>query len=247
MTLKSIEGAASDLYKIDGLDGSSWEHDVVQRLRASVDFCDEAIKILDEKGVPEGLHLRVRKGDPFHYRTFFDELVELIFEIIFRASSVKRPKDLCWTIQHNTVWGEFFGTLGKDGDAGKIVKLKLRRKIYDEIVTATEWPNFKNIKILGFCLNVMGLEIYDNNYGRDSRALQKAVLAWTKRNFVALEERSPHVFEDCLPSGLSYDKKNFRLIRTHEINAFRRDPKHVYFKLDKPKKAKPTNGQKAED
>lgn len=243
--LDSLGNAASDLYKINGSDGGSWDHDTVQKLRASVDFCDEAIKILNEKGVPEGLHLRVRSGDPFHYETFYDQIADLMFEIIFTASSVKRPWDLCWTIQHNTVWGQFFGQLGEDGKAGKIVKLKLRRKIYDEIISATEWPNFKNIKILGFCLNVMGLEIHDGSYGRDSRALQKAVLAWAKQNFVSLEERSPQVFEDCLPAGLSYDKKNYRLIKTREIDAIRGDPEYFYFELDKPPKIKSTNQQRA--
>lgn len=241
--LSSIENAASDLYKINGLDGSSWDQDVVQRLRASVDFCDEAIEVLNEKGVPEGLHLRIRKGDPFYYETFFDRLTDLIFDFIFSASSIKKPWDLCWTIQHNTVWGEFFGRLGEDGEARKVVKLKLRRKIYDEIVTATEWPNFKNTKILGFCLNVMGLEIHKGDYGRDSLALQKAVLAWTKRNFVALEKKSPQVFEDCLPAGLSYDKKNYRLVKTREIDALRRAPEHFYFQLDKPTRTIPSARQ----
>ena len=184
--------------------------------------------------MPDGLHVRVRKDDPIYYRTILDCLVDLIFDIMLTSSSVKRPRGLCWTIQHNSVWGEFFGRLSEDGVAGKIVKLKLRRKIYDEIVTAEDWPNFKNTKILGFCLNVMGLEIHTGSYGRDSRPLQRAVLAWTKRNYASLEAQSPQVFEDCLPDGLSYDKENCRLVRTSEINAFRSAPEHFYFELDKP-------------
>ena len=228
-----FEHAASDLYEINGSEGG-WDHDSMQRLRASVSFCNEAIKILDEKGVPDGLHVRVRKDDPTYYRTLLDFLVDLIFDIMLTSSSVKRPRGLCWTIQHNSVWGEFFGLGSEDGVAGKIVKLKLRRKIYDEIVTATDWPNFKNSKILAFCLNVMGLEIHTGTYDRDSRPLQTAVLAWTKRNYASLEAQSPQVFEDCLPDGLSYDKDNCRLVRTSEINAFRSAPEHFYFELDKP-------------
>ena len=231
--LSSIEHAASDLYKINGLDGGSWDHDSVQKLRASVDFCDEAIKVLNENGIPEGLRLRIRKGDPPYYESFFDRLVELIFEIILTATAIRRPWDLSWTIQHNTVWGEFFGGLSEDGEAGKIIKFKLRRKIYDEIVTATDWPNFKNIKMLGFCLNVIGFEIHESSYGRDSRALQKAVLAWTKRNLVSLEARSPQVFEDWLPDGLTYDKENYRLVKTYQVNALRSEPEHFYLDLDK--------------
>ena len=228
-----FERATSDLYKINGSDGA-WDHVSWQRLQASVDFCNEAIKVLNEVGLPEDLHLRVRRDDPPYFLTILDCLVDLIFDIMLAASSVTRPRDLCWSIQHNSVWGHFFGFLSEDGVAGKIVKFKLRRKIYDEIATATDWPNFKNVKILGFCLNVMGLEIQTRLYGRDYRPLQKAVLAWTRRNYASLEAKSPQVFEDCLPDGMSYDKENCRLVRTSEINALRSEPKHFFFELNNP-------------
>ena len=229
-----FENAASDLHKINGLDASGWDHPSSQRLRVAVKFCDEAIKILNENGVPNGLHVRIREGDPHYHRTILDCLVDLIFEIMLTASSVKRPRGLNWTIQHNFVWEQFFGLLSEDGGIGKIVKFKLRRKIYDEIVSATDWPNFKNTAILGFCLNVFGFKVSEGTYGRDSRPLQRAVLAWTKRYYVSLEAMSPQVFEDCLPEGLSYDKANYRLVATSEINAFRSEPNHFYFELDKP-------------
>ena len=80
----------------------------------------------------------------------------------------------------------------------------------------------------------MGLKIHEGSYGRDTRPLQKALLEWTKRNFVTLEAKSPHVFEECLPEGLSYDKEHCRLVATSEVNAFRREPEHFYFDLDRP-------------
>jgi hypothetical protein len=239
--LSKIGDSASDLYKINGLDNASWDHDSVQRLRASVDFCVDAVKILNENSIPNQLRLRVRNDDPLYYHTIFDRIVDLMFEIIFLASSVRKTRDLCWTIQHNSVWGELFNQLGDQGSASKIVKFKLRRKIYDEIITATEWPNFKNVRVLAFCLNVMGLKIHQGNYGRDTRPLQKAVLEWTKRNFVALEEKSPQVFDECLPEGLTYDKEHCRLVATAEVNAFRRKPEHFYFNLEKPASSKPTS------
>ena len=92
-----FENAASDLYKINGLEGSIWDHDSAQKLRVSVDFCSEAIKVLNENGVPKGLHIRIREGVPLYYRSILDRLVDLIFDIILTASSVKRPKGLNWT------------------------------------------------------------------------------------------------------------------------------------------------------
>lgn len=48
-----IGGAADDLYKLDGLDGASWESDAIRRLQVCVDFCEEALAILDKNDPPE--------------------------------------------------------------------------------------------------------------------------------------------------------------------------------------------------
>lgn len=228
-----IKGAASDLYRINGLDASNWDHDSVQRLSVSVNFCNEALKILDEVSIPDNFRLRVRQNDPPHYYTFFDIMADLMFDIIRVSSSVRKQRDLCWEIQHNTVWFRFFDYFGNDRRASKIIKFKLRRKIYDEIITATRSPNLQNIKILGFCLNVMGLKIHEAPFRRDTRPLQKAVLEWTKRNFATLEATRPQVFAECLPEGLSYDKDHCRLVCTG-LDPFRQEPQHIYLDLEKP-------------
>lgn len=234
-----IGEAASDLYKINGTDGS-WDDDSVQRLRASVDFCKEALKILDEAGPPEGIHWRIRKGDPFYYQTIYDALADLIINLMEEAATVKKPWGLAWAIQHNSIWSQVFDGLGKEGGATKVVRFKLRRKIYDEIVSASDWPNFKNIKLLGYCLNVMGLEVHQGSFGREYRALQRAVLAWTQQNYAALEAKAPNVFEDCLPDGLSYEKANCRLVKTLQATAFRVKPENRYFNLARPPRRRAT-------
>lgn len=230
-----IGHAARDIYKHDGgVEGSGWEEDSVQRLRASVDFCVKAIKILESKGVPEHLHLRIHEGAPSYQRTAYDWLADLMYDCIDHASQVKRPWGLSWTIQHNSVWSSFFGRLCGDTAAGRVVLFKLRRKLFDEIKTAEVWPNYVNVRILGYCLNVMGLSAPIREQGRNWRALHKAVLAWTIRHYAVLAQQSPQVFEDCLPSGLSYDKEGFRLVKTYEINAFRGEPKRIYLDLKAP-------------
>ena len=234
----NIERSSSDLYKLNGSDVGSWESDTFQRLETAVNFCCQAIKILDENAAVREIHLRIREGDPTYYSTIYDELARLIFELVFDACSVRKPRDLCWVIQHNTVWHEFFDGFGSNGNAAKIIKFKVRRKIYDEIITAAKFPNYKNMKYLGFCLNVLGLETHDGVYGRDSRPLQKAVLSWTKQNFVSVASQSPQVVEECLPEGLTYDQEHHRIIRTTPTNAFRSEPEYFYFQLDKPPKSR---------
>ena len=234
--LSTIERSASDIYKINGLDDGNWDHDSVQRLGVSVHFCEEAIKILENVDSYDHVHLRIRPGDPIYFESFFDRLVDLMLEIILSAAAVRKPRSLSWAVQYGTVWGRFFGGLSKNGKAAKIIKFKLRRKIYNEIVSATEWPNYKNIKLLSFCLNVMGLRPDEAGYQKESTVLHKALLAWTKRNFVILQKKSPQVFNDCLSDGLSYDARRCRLIATCEINAFRTEPECFYFNLERPKK-----------
>jgi hypothetical protein len=50
-----------------------------------------------------------------------------------------------------------FNSQGLKGDAGKVVKFKVRRLLYDEVARMNEFANFQGAKIIGFCLNVMGL------------------------------------------------------------------------------------------
>src|SRR5262249_38842258 len=90
-----IEHAASDLYRIDGIGKIAWDDDVQARLRVVVEFIKDAVEVLDQTKVPE--HLKVRRRDKHGpAETPYDRLAELIFEIIFSASSVTAPGDLCW-------------------------------------------------------------------------------------------------------------------------------------------------------
>lgn len=227
-----IEYAIFDLYKIDGIANISWDDDVQARLRVVVEFIKDAIEILEKRGIPENLQLRVREE---HVRkSFYDHLASTIFEVIFSASAVRSPASQCWWIQHNSVWGELFNFSSLNGAADKVVKFKVRRLIYNEIADMTRFPNFKGARIIGFCLNVMGITVRDQDYFYDSRALQKAVLSWTKKNYAWLHSYNPHVAEACLVDGFSYDEDNRRLVKTYPAEGLRREPKYVHFDVDPP-------------
>jgi hypothetical protein len=226
-----IENAASDLYKLNE-HTTAWDTDSFRRLRVVIEFVKDAVKILDEKGVPDHVRIRLREKHGHRHETFYDHIASMIFEVIFHASAVKSPRWGCWTIQHNSVWGELFNFNHLDGPAGKVVKFKVRRLLYDEIADMRRFPNVKGAKILGFCLNVMGLTIRQGNYDKDSRALQKALLAWTKKNFTWLNLYNPRVAEACLVDGMTYDAENLQLVRTSPAEGLRREPSHVYFDLD---------------
>lgn len=228
-----IENAAADLYTLNELP-SAWDTDSSRRLRVVIEFVKDAVKILDEKGVPDYVRIRVREKHGHPRETFYDHIASMIFEVIFHASAVRSPQWQCWSIQHNSVWGEVFNFNHLDGPAGKLVKFKVRRLIYDEIADMKRFPNFKGAKILGFCLNVMGLSVRQGDYDKDSRALQRVVLAWARKNYVWLHGYNPRVAEACLVDGMTFDLENRRLVRTYPVEGLRREPSYTYLELDLP-------------
>lgn len=228
-----IESAISDLYRLNG-STNAWDTDSSRRLRVVIGFIKDAVKILDEKGFPDLVRLRSSDKRRHPRGSFYDHLASMIFEVIFHASAVTSPMWECWSIQHNSVWGELFNLDNLDGPAGKVVKFKVRRLLYDEICNMQRFPNFKGAKILGFCLNVMGLTVRKDDYDKDSRALQIAVLAWTRKNFVWLHAYNSRVAEACLVEGITFEGEHRRLVRTSPADGLRREPSHVYLALDPP-------------
>ena len=226
-----IQGAVSDLYKIDGITDSAWDDDVQGRLRVVVEFIKDAIEILD-KGVHKGLRLRVREKPGAE--TFYDHLAGMIFEVISSASAVRVPAGLSWWVQHNAVWAELFNFRRGDTAAAKAVQFKVRRLIYDDVAEMRRFPNFKGARILSFCLNVMGITVSDQHYFQDSRALQKAILSWTKKNYAWLHAYNSRVAEACLAEGITYDVEHLRLVKTYPTEGLRREPEYVYFNVDPP-------------
>jgi hypothetical protein len=227
----NIENAVSDLYTLNELT-NTWDSDLSRRLNVVVDCIQDAVKILDEKDVPSHVRRRVKEKNVHQQETLYDHIASIIFEVIFHASAVNSPLWTCWSIQHNTVWGKLFNFHHLNGPAGRMVKFKVRRLLYDEIADMNKFPNFKGAKMLGFCLNVMGLTIRKDDYDKGSKALQKAVLAWTKKNFVWLHDYNPRVADACLVAGMSYDADNRRLVRTYPADGLKREPSYVYFDLN---------------
>jgi hypothetical protein len=70
------------------------------------------------------------------------------------------------------------------------------------------------------------------DFDKDSQALQKAVLTWTRKNYVWLHGYNPRVAEECLVDGTTYDAQNRRLVRTSPVEGLRREPGYVYLELD---------------
>lgn len=228
-----IEHAASDIYKLNGVANTAWDDDVLSRLRTTVKFIQDAVEILDKKEKPKHLILRNRKKDGEYVReNFYDHLAAMIFQSIFAASAVTSPSDQCWWVQHNSVWGELFNFNRLDGPAGRIVKFKARRLVFNEIAEMRRFANFKGARIIAFCLNVMGLTLRQGDYDKDSRSLHKAVLAWVRKNYLWLHEYNPRVAAACLVDGITFDPENRRLVKTYPVDGLRREASFIYLDLN---------------
>jgi hypothetical protein len=104
--------------------------------------------------------------------------------------------------------------------------------LYDEITEMNRFPNFKGAKILGFCLNVMGLEVRKGDYDKENRPLHKAILGWTRKHYVYLQVDSPRVAEACLVDGITYDAENLQLVKTYGADGLRREASYVRLELE---------------
>lgn len=216
--------------------GDDYLGDAWYRFRGGVKFIKDSINAIGKlKPPPEAHTLRIRDRDSNRLRDedFYDRLAEAMYETIYFAASIKGPPNKAWSIHHNSVWNNFFWRR-KDGRAWKIIQFKLRRLLYDEIRNLESMPNYEAARVLGICLNVMGLKMGKRSgYGRDSAALKVAVLTWTQRNYLRLREVNAEIADACLIGGITFDTEQSRLVKTY-LKGLRPEPDREYLLLESP-------------
>lgn len=193
--------------------GEAW-----QRLRAGVCFLTKMVELIENlKPVPDSRTLRIHTGNRQRMtdEDMYDRIADAMFEIIFAATYVEGPPEQAWSIHHNAVWSDFFEHHG-NGKAMKIVQYKVRRMLFDEIMRLGTFPNYKSARVLGICLNVMGLTLQKRSgYGRKHAALKAAVLPWVQKNYKKLRATNSEIADACLIGGITYDAKESRLVKTY--------------------------------
>jgi len=229
-----IKEAGRDLPRLDSKPYELRGGEALDRVSAATGFVTDAIRYLGKVKDLDTGQLRVgREGQPHRVGTMLDNIAEIMFELIFHASYVKSPPDESWSVQYRAVWGRLFGHFEK-GPAWKAIRFKVARLLFDEIRQLETWPNFQSSKILGICLNVIGFsELKKQGHREDYYALAKAVINWTRRNYLNLVEINPRVAEDCLGGGISFDQANDRLVKTYAIGV-KMEPTREYLSLDQP-------------
>ena len=179
--------------------------DAFDALMVVVKFVSDAISIIGEREIKEEVWCEINGKNSSH--TIYDDIARLIFELISNVSYLNSPSWECYDVQRNRVWENFFGPFVKKSKALNVVQRKVRRILYDEIVSM----NDMSARILGFCLNVMGVSIVRDNVSCSVRPLHQAVIAWVKENFTRIYSANHDVAESCLIGRITYDSETARI------------------------------------
>ncbi len=235
--LKIITDAGHELYKLNNQSMDATSGTAARRLGAAARFINDVIEFL---GTQENLNtgtLRVREiGARAFDRTIFDRIADVMFELVYAASSIRAPTDNVWWIHYNTLWSTMVVRTG-DSPAWRTVRFKFFRLLFDEIKRLEDFPNYKGASILSVCWNVLGFAAADRKqYPTESR-LQWAIIKWTKRHYLRLREVHSPVAEHCLTGGITFDAVDCRLVKTY-AQGLNLEPSCTYLDLGEPKPLK---------
>ncbi|MDR9485145.1 MAG: hypothetical protein RI566_08225 [Sediminimonas sp.] len=203
--------------------------------REANEFLKDLVKAFDEAKGWVGFD---RRDDLRYGRDLSSELAALYFEMIFKAAQVNTKEFRMWDVQRNTVWAPIENIEVRDTEIMKMVRRKLRRMIWDEVVRMDDFPNYKGAAYVRFCLNVLGF--YDegvhrtDTLERDSWPLAKVVAGWVKKNYQTIAMSHPPVAEAILPANIEYDREAQTLVRTHD-DTLTGVPRLTTFALDPPR------------
>ncbi len=207
-----IKSALSDLHKLNGRTDDFYNTEIYERFQSVINFINDLKKLLENH---EGsIVYRLRLKSSFQNKDIYDLVAELMFDLIQAGSNIKGPIWTAWGIQHNSIWSTCFESFSAS-KTEKILKFKLRRLIYDEVKQIPGMPNYLNAKILGLCLNVMGLKERQASYAKGYRPLHKAILKLTTDHYRWLSVNYPEIAEEVLIGGISFNLMNYQLVKTY--------------------------------
>ena len=232
MTTEQAYGQLGDLKKHEDTFG---RYNPTWHASEANGFLKDLVKSFDESNG----RVEFDRNDDFRFgNDLSSNIAALRFEAIFNAAQVNTKEFRMWDVQRNTVWAPIERREISDTKIMKMVRRKLRRMIWDEIVHMDDFPNYKGAACIRFCLNVLGF--YDESVHRkdtierDSWALAKVVTRWVQKNYQTVMITPPPVAEAMLPANIEYDRDAQLLVRTHD-DTLTGVPRLKTFPLDPPR------------
>lgn len=212
--LDDIEGAFRFSFSKDIPD--VYESSDYEKLRVIAGFITDVVRLLDKH--PNRPPASFKSKDGISHTNIYDYIAKLFFEMCFSTSAAKLSIDTAWGIHYGTVWNSLFGNLSEDGPARKIIKRKACRLLYEEIARMNTFSNFKGAKVLGYCLNVLGVNLERSNANRrnsDTYALAKVTQDWASKNYLRMREENEEVANAVLLGRLTFDEERCQLVITY--------------------------------
>jgi hypothetical protein len=221
-SIRTIEGACRDVYKLDEKPEPANAKDIQARLQAVVSFINESIDIFNKFPIRKtSLRRRTER-----HKDLYDRFADLMFEVIHAASGLKSSEWTNWHIQYGLVWSRLFSL--HESPVRKILLFKLRRLLYEEVQNLERFPNFKSAAIFGFLLNVMGVrEGPKRDHRREEYQLRKVVISWARRKYLWLENKQRKVAAHVPRGTISFDGRKGRLIKTYHEGLNLRAPRDI--------------------
>ena len=235
--LRTAEIAYDQISDLKKYDDTFSPYNPTWQAREANDFLKDLVKAFNEAG---GRVYFDRRNEFRYGNDLSSDLADLYFETIFKAAQVNTKDFRMWDVQRNTVWASIEDHEVKSTEILKMVRRKLRRMIWNEVLRMDKFPNYVGAAYVRFCLNVLGF--YDESVHRkdalerDSWPLAKVVAGWVKKNYQTIAISYPPVAAAMLPANIEFDRGAQTLVRTHD-DTLTGVPRLKIMELDLPRDA----------
>ncbi|MER8704955.1 hypothetical protein NKH49_05145 [Mesorhizobium sp. M1088] len=203
---------SSSIYRLNGAPSEQlYESRDYHSLVETVEFIKGTLIMLKEGNHRIGSLKYVDRSE----FNIYDQLSSLVHKLILSSGSVAQPSWTSWVVQHNELWAELFSF--DDSYPFKILRKKVHRLIYNDVIQMDRYANFKGARTIGYCLNVLGLTPIKRNGNdrKESFPIQSIVLSWTRKNYGRLLKDNPKVAAAMMQGSISYDPESRQIIKTY--------------------------------
>lgn len=212
--ISDYEHICLDAHEINNMDDGYYHSLQYHKIKIVVNFINDILEILEDKKIyASNKSPDTNKANP--NADIYDQLARLTTELMFQVGTVQTKDFKGWAVQHNLFWSGL--VKGFDTTrARKVFVSRLQRSVLRELSDMHDHMNFKNARILGLCLNVLGLdETKGINRTKTYRAFKKLILKKTKAHYLNIYYQQPKVAEACLSGTISFDANTECLIKTY--------------------------------
>ena len=228
--IRHIRNMAMKIQNLNSSTNTSTNIELVNIIHTIINFTKASIDKLNKKEVPPVIKLRHKHkatlvNESIYDESIYDEISSLMSEIIIGSSLVENQQWKPYIEQEIKSTTLFYNNIPM-GTAERIIQIKFRRKIFNEIVKLKISPYLIHALTLRFCLNTFGIQAL--NYKRKSgdSILIKAITEWIKNNYDWMYTHKKEIAVACLGDNSYYDSKNHVIIKKY-LDPFKQGEQNI--------------------